>query len=343
MSTGTETASALARAVAFLERSQRPDGEIPVQATIGPDPARLGDDDPSVFPTALAAWSLSFHPPAAKVRDRALGFLLEQSDRHGLWRHWTREHPQFASLPPDLDDTSCACAALARAGRAVPDVRDILLGNRNRTGLFQTWFIPRARWTGTAHMKAVLPQLLHLPTLHLFFKQTSAAPSDADAVANANALFHLGRIPETEAVEAHLIGILRDGRESQCDKWYENPFAIWYFLSRALGTSEAESAEIIDRRIAAAPPRSAMEAALAISSLVNLGRVAPESLAEFLRSEQLPSGAWARSLLYHGGRARTDDGTYAAPHPDTPYWGSEALSTALCIEALARLAATETQ
>ena len=328
---------ALGRAVAFLERSQREDGELPVQASIGPDPAQVGEVDPSIFPTALMAWSLSFHPAAAAVRDRALRFLQSEMDRHGLWRHWTKAHPQHGQLPPDLDDTSCVSLALRRAGWPLPGNREILQANRNRDGLFLTWVIPRLRWTRAAHRRATLPQLRHLPTLYLFFRRTSAAPADADAVANANTLFYLGRTGETEAVAGHLLQILRDGRESQCDKWYEDPFAVWYFFSRALGGSETEAADIIRTRIAATPPGSALAMALAMNSLLNLGRVPGAELTWNLLNAQLPSGAWPRAMLYHGGRTKRRDGSFAAPHPDTPYWGSESLTTAFCIEALSRI------
>lgn len=300
---------ALDRAVAFLERSQLPSGELPVLAG--------GKPDPSVFPTALAAYSLSFAPRAARVRERALDFLLREMEPRGLWKHWTREHPHHHQLPPDLDDTSCASAALARAGRSFPDNRALLLGNRNRRGLFYTW-------------KLTLTQLRHPLVTFAFFTKTSAKPFDVDAVVNANALHYLGDAPE---VVAHLVRILRENREPHCDKWYESPFAIWYFCSRALHGKAPEAGELIAKKIGAATPSNALEHALAICALRYWNRsadVAP------LLALQLASGAWPAAPLYHGGRARRRDGTFAPPHPDTPHWGAEELTTAFCVEALAR-------
>ena len=303
-------ADALERAIAFLERSQLPSGELRVLAS--------GKPDPSVFPTALAAYALSFAPRAAGVRDRALDFLLREMEPRGLWKHWTREHPHHHQLPPDLDDTSCASAALARAGRDFPDNRALLLRNRNRRGLFYTW-------------KLTLAQLRHPLVSFAFFTKTSAKPFDVDAVVNANVLYYLGGAPE---VVEHLLRVLRENRESQCDKWYENPFAIWYFFSRALHERAPVAGELIVEKLAVATPSNALEHALAICALRYWNR--PVDV-EPLLALQLESGAWPAAPLYHGGRARKRDGTFAAPHPDTPHWGSEELTTAFCIEALARV------
>jgi hypothetical protein len=305
-----QIAGAVDRAVAFLERNQLPTGELRVFAS--------GKPDPSVFPTALAAYSLSFTPRAANVRDRALDFLAAEVEPRGLWKHWTREHPHHHQLPPDLDDTSCASVALARAGRSFPDNRALLRKNRNRHGLFRTW-------------KLTLTQLRH-PLISLaFFTKTSARPFDVDAVVNANALHYLGDAPE---VAHYLVRVLRENREAHCDKWYENPFAVWYFFSRALRRGAPEAGELIVRKIAATKPASALEHALAICALRDWDRAAD---AAPLLELQLESGAWPAAPLYHGGRARRGDGTFAPPHPDTPHWGSEELTTAFCIEALARL------
>jgi hypothetical protein len=329
---------AIDRAAAFLERSQLESGEIPVLASTDPAMAAGCAPDSSVFPTAAAVHCLSFVPAAAPVRERACAFLRAEMDGNGLWRHWTRDHPHHSSLPPDLDDTSCASAALAACGTA-PDNRSILLDNRTRFGLFLTWVLPRLRWTGPAHRRAALPQLAHLATLFLFFRRTSAAPSDVDAVVNANSLFYLGGFEGRAAVVAHLLAILRDGRERCCDKWYENPFVIWYFLARALGGSEPEAAALIGRRLDGAAPSNALEAALAACARLSCGSAPSDDAVAALLALQSEDGSWPRAPLYHGGRRRRRDGAFDPPHPDTPRWGSEALTTAFALEALSRSAA----
>nr|MDQ4086669.1 hypothetical protein [Pseudomonadota bacterium] len=102
-----------------------------------------------------------------------------------------------------------------------------------------------------------------------------------------------------------------------------------------------EAADIIERRITATAPAGALDAALAVSALLSVGREVPRHLPQLLLGAQLGSGAWPRAALYHGGRARRRDGSYGEPHPDTPRWGSEELTTAFCLEALSRLLAKD--
>lgn len=303
---------AIERGVAFLARRQCPDGELPVCAG--------GIADPAVFPTAVMAHALSFAPGAATVRQRALDFLEAQMDSRGLWRHWPTRHPHHHVIPPDVDDTSCASAVIQTAGRRAPDNRHRLLSNRAASGLFRTWIITRT-------------ELRHPVVLFGFFTQTSASVFDVDAVVNANALHYLGPGPHALPVVKHLAGVLRDGRESQCDKWYDNPFVVWYFFSRALHIVAPDLKPVLVARLTARHPTTALEAALAACAAGYWG--VPLAL-EGILSTQLDGGGWPAGALYHGGRARHRDGSLTAPHPDTPHWGSEELTTAFCIEALSR-------
>jgi hypothetical protein len=333
-----EAGEAARRGLAFLTAAQRPSGEFPVLASTDPSLESGCAPDPSVFPTALVTYSLSFCPEAAALRRRGLAFLRAEMDRHGLWRHWNRDHPHHRQLPPDLDDTSCASLALAEAGEAFPDNRPLLLANRNGAGLFYTWIVPRLAWTGRRHMAVAGRQLAHLPTLWLFFRRTSAAPRDVDAVVNANALLYLGAFPGDGAVADFLVRAIEEDREATCDKWYENEFVLWYFLSRALaGRSDRGVARLL-AKLAAAQPAGALEAALAACAILSCGGRPADSAMGDLIALQRPDGAWPRGALYHGGRARLRGGGFAPRHPDTPHWGSEALTTGLCLEALARWA-----
>lgn len=328
--------AAVERALGFLQSVQLPGGELPVLASNDPTMTEGGVPDPSVFPTALAACCLSFCAGAEPIRRRALAFLAAERDRHGLWRHWTREHPHCAQLPPDLDDTSCASAAIADPAMLAGN-REILLCNRRRDGLFLTWILPRLGPGCAAHRRATWPQLRHSATLFLFFRRTSARPGDVDAVVNANALSHLGEFEGRRAVVDFLLDVLRRGAEAECDKWYENPFAVRYFLSRALA-GEPEAAGLIARRAAAAPPANAFERALALCASLNIGARPSEGDVGALLALQGADGSWPRAALYHGGRLRRPGGGFAPRHPDTPHWGSEALTTAFCVEALSRWA-----
>jgi len=305
--------AAIDRGILFLERRQRTDGELPVSAS--------GTPDPAVFPTAVIAHALSCAPSARHVRDRALDFLEAEMDPRGLWRHWPARHPHHTIIPPDLDDTACASAALARAGRAVPDNRQRLLDNRTSSGLFRTWLITRV-------------EARHPLTLFGFFRSTSAKPFDVDAVVNANVLHYLGPGPHARRVVEYLAAVMRERRERTCDKWYENPFVVWYFFSRALHVVAPELGPLMADRLSSLVPATPLEAALAACSR---GYWQQPVLVQAILESQLESGGWPAAALYHGGRARRRDGSFDEPHPDTPHWGSEELTTAFCIEALSRV------
>jgi hypothetical protein len=305
------------RAVAFLEGAQLPSGELPVLLS--------GQrDHPTLFPTAVAAYSLAFVPRAAAVRERALDFLEREMEPRGVWQHRARAHPAYDGLVGDADDTACAAAALVRAGRDVPDVAKILLANRTSDGRFRTW-LPAAA------------DLRRPKALWQLFVRGTARLTDVDAVVNANVLHFLGRHDDHAAVVAWLLAILREDRETDCDKWYDNPFAVWYFFARALAPVSDEARALLARKLQAATPGTALDRALAASALAWCGIPAPiEPLLEL----QTPQGSWPAAPLYNGGRARRRDGTFVPGSGNSMMWGSEELTTSFALEALGRHGAT---
>jgi hypothetical protein len=327
--------SALLRAIGFLERAQLPSGEFRIFTSLLPDMADEGTIDPSVFPTALMVHSLTFSAGTEAIRERALDFLEGQRDPGGLWRHWTRDHSHFKTLPADVDDTCCVSSVLAQAGRTGADPR-LLLANRDARGRFLTWFIPRWSWRGLRHARVTWPHLLHPVILFFFFRQTSAAPRDVDAGVNANALHYLGTFAGHQAVVDYLLAILRDGSEADADKWYDSRFVLWYLFARALVPLTPDAAPLLLARLRADEPQSALERALAIATRLTCGDALSGAVLEPLLSEQASNGSWRRAAVYFGGRERRRDGTLAPAHPDTPRWGSEELTTCFAVEALAR-------
>lgn len=304
---------AIERGVAFLEAAQRPSGEIPIE--MFPTPAMSGDGvrDPVVFGAALAARALSIAPAAARVRERALEFVVREMEPDGLWRYPSREHAGHDWIPLDVDDTSLASAALAAAGRRFPDNRRALLANRTRRGLFKTWIV---RWWP------------HPRKTYRFFRDSTAKVGDVDAAINANVVAYLGLCEETRPAIAHMLAVLRVNGELMSTKWYEGLFAVWYFFSHALRDIAPEAGATIVPRVEAATPRNALELALAASTL-SLWNRAPD--VRPLLDAQLPSGAWPRAAFYHAGLNNERQ-------PTPPWWGSEALTTVLAIEALSRIA-----
>jgi len=306
---------AIERGIAFLESVQLPSGEIPIETSPTPKMTGEGVRDPVVFTTALAARALSITPSAERVRSRAVDFLVREMEPDGLWRYPSNEHPGHDHIPLDVDDTSIASAALTAAGRAFPNNRALLVANRDRTGLFRTWIV---RWWP------------HPRKMYRFFRHTTADIRDVDAVINANVVIHLGICKETRPAVAHMLAVLRAHDEMKSTKWYESPFTVWYFFSHALRGIAPEAGEMIVPRVEAATTRNALERALAASTLLLWNR--PPDVQPLIDA-QLPSGGWPRAGFYHAGLKRVSRNEF---QPTPPWWGSEALTTVLAIEALSR-------
>jgi hypothetical protein len=323
MSPGLDPGAAIQRALDFLDRRQLPSGEVDIVNSEDRSMASGCVRDPSIFPAALVGHALSFAPSSEPIRRRAARFLAGQADAFGLWRHWTREHPRHGEIPQDLDDTACSSAVLAGLGVAFPDNLEVILANRRSDGLFYTWVTGRAAPNPSlAYWRVVLAQIPSSLRHMGFFRITAAEPNDVDGVVNANVLFHLGRRAETEPVIEHLLALLREKRELDCDKWYDNPFVIWYFFSRALGPHAPQAGDLIEARLAQTQPRSALDVALAICCR-HYGRREPShALVDQLLRTQLPGGEWPRAATYKGAGV---------------VWGSEEVTTAFAVEALARL------
>jgi hypothetical protein len=154
---------------------------------------------------------------------------------------------------------------------------------------------------------------------------------EVDGVVNANVLLYLGENEHTRAAVDYLIHIVRGAKEGDCTRYYPDRRAFYYMLSRAywsgvtsLGVTKDA---VLERIIAAGRVRDASDTALATAlvacSLLNYGHLEfplPEAIAALLEM-QWSDGSWPKTPLYLG---------------PAPYYGSEELTTALCLEALAR-------
>lgn len=329
---------AITSGLQFLRAQQYPDGSFCVY--ISGDDAMQGwcTPDASLFPTALIAnslLSLRDHDTASMVMPAAR-FLRTQMARGGTWGHFARHHKWWAVCPMDADDTSCISDLLRRCAIDFPEQRNrqLLRHNRDQAGLFYTWFTPRLRWNPDKDYWLLgLRELKHPLTTLWFWSRMECSRRDVDAVVNANILFYLGDVPETQAAIHWLIQLIREEREHDCDKWYRNVFSVYYFIARNLhrGIAALEPVRqpIIDRIHAQAKPdgrigETVLDTALAACTLQYLGDEGPQRSAalQYLVSAQQPDGSWPRYRFYYGG-----------PKKLTGY-GSEELTTAICLEAL---------
>ncbi len=155
--------------------------------------------------------------------------------------------------------------------------------------------------------------------------------NDIDCVVNANVLLYLGDSEATSGVSQYLVDTILEGKESECSAYYPDPLSLYYFLSRAYAAgarSLGPAAEPVGDRVRALRKADgsygdALSTALALCTLLNLDGSLPEMDQDFdfLLGEQSERGSWPRRALFHD----------RASH-----YGSEELTTALCVEAVAR-------
>lgn len=334
---------AIGKGLAYLRAHQYPNGEFCAYIS-GDDPMQdWCQPDSTVFPSALIGACLLHLKGREGVDEplqRTAAFLRAQMARGGTWNHFTRHHPLYAICPMDADDTVCVSSFLSACGVDFPQDqnRALLLHNRRRDGLFYTWFSFHRRFYvhfGRHHL-ALRGRVFKNPFKTLmFWRQMECKPDDVDAVVNANVLYYLNNISNKEIIINNLINILKQGREGDCDKWYRHPFSVYYFISRNVAAGlipKEDVAPLIEARIRAkaaaggALGDTPLHTALALSTLLNLGtaRDLVEMAAHSLIRTQQDEGCWPRWRLYYGG-----------PKELTGY-GSEEISTAFCLEALAR-------
>jgi hypothetical protein len=327
---GASLSSAVYRGVKFLRTSQRSDGEF--QTFMARDPSlerrRQFDSSPFVTTFVLHALSLVEQPDVAATIQQGLAFLRSEQHGPGVWRYWSTRNPNHLRVLPDLDDTACASWTLRRHGIPFAPNEQVLYANRNRAGLFYTFLQP------ARHKRAWLELLRRWNLANpctwlqlLYFKR------DVDIAVNANVLLYLGENDHTRAAGRLLLGLIERHAEDRSG-FYFDPLATYYMISRAYfyGVSSLEpTAEIIPRRIAERHDdygtfKHPLIAALTAACLLNYGLLDHAHVGGALRqiiASQRPDGSWPKAALYCGSFRRC-------------WFGSEELTTALCVEALVR-------
>jgi len=312
----TPVEQALSRGLALLEERQRPYGEIASyrfrDAHLTGNPGFESSPYATTYvlhSLGFVAWrsggsdpSLQLASRIAALSSRALSFLAEEMEPPGLWRYYSSRSAK--TLAPDLDDTACVSHALRDVHDAIRlglNLR-LFLANRDDEGLFRTFL--------------------------------SDGRNNVDAVVNANVLLYLGEREETRAACRYLVRTVNEGGTEDASLYGLDELSLAYVLSRtyvcgvsALGACrEVLISRILDRRQEDGSFGEPFETALAVNSLLNLGHRQRETLAPAVRSllgrQRQEDGSWPRAAFYvdfFGG-----------------FYGSEELTTAFCLEALAR-------
>jgi hypothetical protein len=315
---------AISNALDFLYQNQMNYGEFKTYLSI--DEAMASDTctfDSTPFTTALVLYSIRFieDPRVSQMTHKAIQFLVEERETGGVWRFWSSKNPRNKLCPPDLDVIACVAYALKQ--HYSPLLYSFLFGSnlkvflnqRNEQGLFYTFIAPN------------LPR------------------NPIDSAVNANVLLYLGECEETQPVSDFLNNLVLSDREKESDTWYSAKTVLYYFMSRAYfhGASSLKKAQnaIVQKTLALQQEDGSfgndLNTALAVCTLINYqhdDRVVLERAIHRMLEHQGENGAWSRIPLWRA----TPEIVWGGEASDWSegFWGSEALTTAFSIEALAR-------
>jgi hypothetical protein len=317
---------AISKALNFLAQNQLPYGEF--KSYLSTDESMEGKCvfDSSPFATALILYCISFVEKleVREITQKTVQFLVEEKETSGLWRFWSSRNPKHKTLPPDLDDTACITYVLEQYyspllySFLLGSNRKVLLDNRNEQGLFYTWIVPsrhKNNWVDWV-----------------------------DSAVNANVLFYLGECDETKAVCDYLNNLVLSNREKDSDHYYLSDLCLYYFMSRAyfhgaFSLKEAKGA-VSNKTVSLQQEDGSfgddLSTALAVCTLLNYqysDETTIDSAIQILMERQ-QGGAWSKIAMWTDrfwteGLGETGDCLVG-------YWGSEELTTAFCIEALAK-------
>ena len=303
----------LARGLTFLRRRQDASGEFPVRMWREGEDSSAGVADHSVFVTACVLYALR-HVQAVQVDDivrAAIRFLITEMRPPGVLSYWTADSGK--RIDPDLDDTAVISFLLRRHHPhiALGTNVEAILSARDEAGLFHTWLRGPDR------------------------------QNDVDAVVNANVVLYLGQRPETEAACAHLRDLVLTGQEPGSYRYYVDDAALHYAISRASWHGVRSLDDLRDPLVEKALGRQradgsfgdALCTAWTVSTLMNMGADCSDAIGRALGSllaRQSPDGGWPAIAAFAGPEP---------PAPPTLRWGSQELTAAACVEALARAVA----
>lgn len=302
--------------------------------------------DESLFCTAHTIYSLTFLPEekTKEIIEKALRFFLSEKNSVGMWRFWNKSFcspilpiniPSATFIPIDLDDTSMISFLIEKYLPNTLNNKKLFLFNRDKRGLFYTWFLVRLKLSfNFQYWKSVLIEL-NLARLTIFWIKTEADYDDIDSVVNANILTYLGEQEVTKPIVTWIYEILETHSEVSTDKWYLSPFPFYYAVSRAYHNGahslEGTGDTILERLTEVSDSsgrigNNVLETALSCCTLLNLKKDSPlvaKGIA-YILSQQQANGSWPSEPFYFGGPKKFNS------------WGSAELTTGFCLEALQR-------
>ena len=277
-----------------------------------PDIPRHFERPPFVSALCVLALESSDEARAKAICAGTKAYLVNTIEYPGLWRY-------YRHLPQDLDSTALCSLVIGPhpwilLGRNVPRI----LANRDEKGRFTTWVLAEDE-----------------PDVASPFR------IEADPVVNANVIAYLGDHPDTRDAQRWLEALITEGKLEGSSKWYPDTVTICYAITRAMvriapaldQVRPVLSDSILGLRDENGDFGNILQTALAMSALYNVGsleRIDAKRQAERLIGSQREDGSWPE-LLAFGDQSLKWGAIGQIGH------GSEAVTSAFCIEGLERL------
>ena len=277
-----------------------------------PDIPRHFEKPPFVSAFCVLALECCEEARAKAICAATEAYLFDTIEYPGLWRY-------YRHLPQDLDSTTLCSLVIGThpwilLGRNIPQI----LANRDEEGRFMTWVLTEDE-----------------PSVVSTFR------IEADPVVNANVIAYLGDHPETRRAQRWLEDLIAEGNVEESSKWYPDTSAIYYAISRAMSRAQPALHRLrpvlADRILDLCDERgefgNILQTAQAVSALYNVGGLeridAKHQIEEFINSQH-EDGSWPE-LLAFGDQSLKWGTVGQIGH------GSEAVTSAFCIEALEHL------
>ena len=277
-----------------------------------PDIPRHFEKPPFVSALCVLALESCGEAQAKTICDATRNYLVDTIEFPGFWRY-------YRHLPQDLDSTALCSLVIGShpwifLGRNVPR----MLSNRDEEGRFLTWILEDDE-----------PEV------------ASRFRIEADPVVNANVIAHLGDHRETRDAQRWLEALICDGNVEGTSKWYPDTVTTYYAASRAMVRGRPAlhnlrptlGGRILDLFGEKGEAGDILQTAQAVSALYNvrmLERIDTGQQTERFLDSQREDGSWPEQLAF-------GDQTLRWGVLGQIGHGSEAITTAFCIEAMSRI------
>lgn len=300
------TVAATVQGLEFLKRTVEADGAWPSRMYENWELTGSGSVEFPPFVGGLGMLALEgcVHPAAEELRARTHAFLHARMEYPGVWRYWPH-------LVPDLDSTTiCSLVAMPHLWLLLGRNVEAIVSCRDGEGRFLTW---------------------------MSHDGPDATPNLVDSVVNANVIAYLGDRVETRSAQRWLEALVEEERVTDVLRpSYPSVMDLYVALARAsclappvfAGLRPTLASRILACQDAGGGFGDILRTAQAVTALDGLGEGGREAVMrpalEHLLATQRPDGGWPECFAWRG-------------IPGTSLgFGSEALTTACCLEAMGR-------